>query len=98
MSKHEIDYSRINESQKGALTDPCTQWTAHQPVRRCSPKDQSEMSVLDYGCSIGRASKVFKGYGYHVTVVDVIEKRLKQAEKICDSVFLHLSMRQLLPS
>jgi len=97
MRTSSLNYAEINRSQDGALTDPCTEYTARQAIRRCFSGSVNGLSVLDYGCSIGRASQVFKDNGFRVAGVDVIQERLAQAEKACDSVFLRTDMNQPLP-
>ena len=97
MREGTINYVELNKSQKGAITDPCTEYTARQAIRHCFPQLEVGLSVLDYGCSIGRASCVFRDQGFQVTGVDVIEERLGQAEKVCDSTFLRKDMKEPLP-
>ena len=97
MQSSELDYAELNKTQKQALTDPCTEYTARQAIRHCLSQSQVGSSVLDYGCCTGRASRVFKQHGFRVTGVDVIEERLEQAAKVCDSTFLRLNMKTPLP-
>jgi len=97
MREKAIDYAELNKSQTGAVTDPCTEYAARQAIRHCFPQLEYGLSVLDYGCSIGRASRVFKNHGFKVTGVDVIEERLEQAEKVCDSIYLRKHMKDRLP-
>ena len=92
-----IDYIELNKDREWETSDSITEYSARQAIRRCFPSLRPDLSVLDYGCSIGRASKVFKESGFIVTGVDVIEERLKEAAEVCDQTFLRVNMKQKLP-
>lgn len=80
-------YEKINRGHKGALDDPCTEFTARQAIRLC--KLSKEKTVLDYGCSIGRAARVFQKSQCVVTGVDVVPENIELARPYCTAgVFL----------
>ena len=64
-------------------------------MRLCNLKRNSK--ILDYGCSIGRASSVFFKNKHRVYGVDVIDKNLKKAEKYCVKTHLRENQHAELP-
>lgn len=68
------EYKQLNQFHKGPHIDPCTEYTAEQAIRLCNIKAGEK--VLDYGCSIGRAARIFESRGANVYGVDVIPENL----------------------
>tara|TARA_Y100001980_G_C14549738_1_gene331818 strand:+ start:1216 stop:1842 length:627 start_codon:yes stop_codon:yes gene_type:complete len=89
------NYKKLNEYHKGPLEDPCVEYTAKQAMRLCNLKRNSK--ILDYGCSIGRASSVFFKNKHRVYGVDVVDKNLKKAEKYCVKTHLRENQHAELP-
>ena len=89
------EYEVINRDHTGPLIDPTVEYTAQQAIRMCRMKRGSV--VLDYGCSVGRAAKVFQEFGCVVYGVDVVRERLEKATGFCQQTFLRERQSEPLP-
>jgi len=89
------EYEKLNVKHRGPLIDPCVEYSARQAIRLSSVARNGR--ILDYGCSVGRAAKVFHENGYDVYGVDVIQVNLEKARPFCKEIFLRTQQSIPLP-
>ncbi len=53
--------------------------------------------MLDYGCSVRRAARIFNELGCSVVGVDVLEEHLEKAKALCRDTFLREDQSESLP-
>ncbi len=89
------EYAVLNRLHKGPLEDPCVEYTAKQAIRLLKIKHGN--TILDYGCSIGRAARVFQEHGCKVFGVDVVPEHLDKSATFCQKVYLRQQQTEPLP-